>query len=113
LTRTIQISDETYERLKDQLGLDATETLDSLDSMVGQCWFIRTVTYHTVGRIMKRIGGFFLLSGAAWVPDSGRFTQAIKNGTLNEVEPIGTCMVQIACIVDMFPWKHKLPMDQK
>jgi hypothetical protein len=39
--------------------------------------------------------------------------QAIKKGTLNEVEPVGTVFVNVQTVVDFFPWKHDLPKDQK
>ena len=113
MSKTLEISDETYEKIKSQLLDDEAIDLDTLEEMVGSKWFIRTVTYHLVGKIHKRIGNFFYLKDASWVADSGRFMEAIKNGTLNEVEPVGDCMVSIGSIVDLFPWKHSLPTVQK
>jgi hypothetical protein len=110
---TIEISDETFEKLKDQLCADPAFKLDELDDLIGKKWFIRTVTYHLVGKVTKRVGGFLVLEDASWVADSGRFMQAIKNGTLNEVEPVGAALVNISAITDAFPWKHALPKDQK
>jgi hypothetical protein len=78
-----------------------------------KCYFIRTVTYHLVGRVVSIASGFITLKDASWVADSGRFMQAIKNGTLNEVEPVGEAYVAIGSIVDAFPWKHPLPKEQK
>jgi hypothetical protein len=113
MSRTIEISEETYEKLKDQLCAEGAVELNELDDMIGKSWFIRTVTYHLVGKITKRVGGFFQLADASWVADSGRFMDAIKKGTLNEVEPVGMALVNIAAITDAFPWKHALPKDQK
>jgi hypothetical protein len=110
---TIEVSDETYSKIKDQLTEDEKLDLDELDDMVGKKWFIRTVTYHWTGRVKKRVGKFFVLEKAACIFDSGRFMQAIKNGTLNEVEPVGDAVVSIPSVVDMIPWKHKLPTEQK
>ena len=53
------------------------------------------------------------LSDASWVADSGRFMDAIKNGTLSEVEPVGAAFVNVAAITDAFPWNHDLPTKQK
>ena len=86
---------------------------ENLDDFIGKSFFIRTVTYHLVGKIEKRLGKFFQLSGASWVADSGRFMQAIKDGTLDEVEPVGVAILNIDSITDMFPWNHKLPTEQK
>ena len=113
MAKTITISDECFTKLKDQLTADESIILNDLDDMIGKCWFIRTVTYHLVGRVTKRVGGFLQLSDAAWVADSGRFSDAIKTGTLNEVEPVGDALVNIAAITDTFPWKHALPKVQK
>jgi len=80
---------------------------------VGKSYFIRTVTYHLVGTVTSVSAGFLTLKDASWVADSGRFMQAIKNGALSEVEPVGDAIVNIASITDAFPWLHKLPTEQK
>lgn len=77
------------------------------------CWFIRTVTYHLVGRIVGQSNGFLILEDASWVADSGRFMNALRSGSLREVEPVGAAVVNISTIVDAFPWTHVLPTDQK
>ena len=110
MSRNIVVSDETWERIKDQV---ADSKLEVPEGMIGKSWFIRTVTYHLVGRIVRVAGGFFVLEDASWVADSGRFMQAIKNGTLSEVEPVGTALVNISATTDIFPWRHPLPKDQK
>ena len=80
---------------------------------IGQKLFIRTVTYHCTGEIVGITGSFFELKDAAWIADSGRFSQAIRDGKLDEVEPVGKMYVHIPAIVDMFPWVHDLPKEQK
>ena len=111
--KEIQVSDETYELIKDQLQADELTDVSSLDDLVGKKFFIRTVTYFMVGEVTKRMGAFIELKNAAWVADTGRFTQAIKDGTLKEVEPVGVAWLNLSSVVDMFPWKHKLPLEQK
>jgi hypothetical protein len=113
MTRTLEISDETYEKIKQQLTADELVDISSLDDLVGQKLFIRTVTYHMTGKVVKRMGAFIQLEDAAWIADSGRFSTALKSGTLDEVEPVGTMWVNLSSVVDFFPWKHKLPQDQK
>jgi hypothetical protein len=39
--------------------------------------------------------------------------QAMKDGNLSEVEPVGEAIVNVGSITDAFPWKHALPKDQK
>ena len=107
----IQLSDEAAEALRSELGLAEPPT--DADPLVGGKWFIRTVTFHLVGKVVRRSGAFLVLKDAAWVADSGRFMQAIKDGTLSEVEPVGDALVALASIVDAFPWRHDLPKSQK
>lgn len=113
MSRTIEISEETYEKLKKQLGEDSFKEITNLCDMVGEKFFFRTVTYHLTGRVKKVIGSILELENAAWIADSGRFMQAIKEGTLNEVEPVGRAYINVNSITDFFPWKHPLPEKQK
>lgn len=113
MSKTIEISDESYKKIKDQLLADELVDISTLDDLVGQKLFIRTVTYHMTGEVVKRIGAFIQLKDAAWIADSGRFNEAIKNGTLSEIEPVGTAWINLSSVVDFFPWKHKLPKEAK
>ncbi len=113
MTRTLEISEETFEKIKDQLKETELKEINSFEDMIGENFFFRTVTYHLVGRIVKKIGSFFELEDASWVANSGRFMQAIKDGTLDEVEPVGSAYINIESTCDFFPWKHSLPTEQK
>jgi hypothetical protein len=92
---------------------DRSTDITALSDFVGHKLFIRTVTYHFVGKVKAVTGNLMELSEASWVADSGRFHQAIKNGTLDEVEPVGRCWVNINAVTDMFPWEHPLPERAK
>lgn len=113
MSKTLEISDETYEKIKNQLLADELVDISTLDDLVGQKLFIRTVTYHALGKVTKRMGAFIQLNTASWIADSGRFSDALKTGSLNEIEPVGTMWVNLSSVVDFFPWKHKLPTEQK
>lgn len=113
MSRMIEISDETFEKLKDQLCAEGFKDINKLDDMVGEKYFFRTVTYHLTGKVRKVIGTILELEDAAWIADSGRFMQAIKDGKLNEVEPVGKAYLNINTVTDFFPWKHALPKEQK
>jgi hypothetical protein len=79
----------------------------------GDKLFIRTVTFHLVGEVTEVEGSWLKLKDAAWVADSGRFTQAIQIGALSEVEPVGDAWVNLNTATDVFPWRHDLPLEQK
>ena len=114
MSRQIEISDETWEKIKDVVGGDAESwEVNDLDDFIGKKLFIRTVTYHLTGEVDKRVSCFLHLKDAAWIADSGRFMGAIKDGELDEVEPVGEAWVNVNSITDMFPWKHPLPELQK
>jgi len=112
MSRTIEISEETYEKIKTQLGEDSFKEITALNDMVGEKFFFRTVTYHLTGRVKRVIGNILELENAAWIADSGRFMNAIKAGELKEVEPVGRAYINIQAITDFFPWKHALPEKQ-
>ena len=79
---------------------------------VGNNYFIRTVTHHLTGKLVKVTAKELVLEQAAGIADDGRFHDALKNGKLNEVEPVGRCYINIQTVVDFFPWKHPLPEEQ-
>lgn len=113
MSKILEVSDETYEKIKEQLDeVDICE-IDELDDLVGQSFFFRTVTYHLIGKAVKHIGKFIELEKASWVANSGRFMQAIKEGKLDEVEPVGKAFLNLDTVTDFFPWRHKLPTEQK
>jgi len=111
--KTIKISEETYEKIKEQLNENEVVDITNFDDLIGKKFLFRTVTYHVVGQVIKRLGNFLVLSSASWVADSGRFMQAIKDGTLNEVEPVGQVFVNLETVTDFYPWVHALPTEQK
>ena len=45
---------------------------------IGAEVFIKTVTYHYTGRIVDVSEGFVFLEDVAWIADSGRFTEFMK-----------------------------------
>lgn len=81
---------------------------------IGKAYFIRTVTMHHIGIIEKVLDNEIILSSACWVADSGRFHDALKEGTLMEVEPfIDNVIVGRNAIIDATLWSHDLPRSQK
>lgn len=95
-------------------ALDIKSEPEECVFVIGEKYFIRTVTYFATGKVKRISGGFLELEDAAWVADTGRFREAIMNGILNEIEPVEVPMyINIASITDAFVWKHKLPREQK
>jgi hypothetical protein len=81
---------------------------------VGKCYFIRTATYHVVGRLVRITDSDLVLEDASWVADSGRFHNALRDGELNEVEPfVRPVIVSRGGLIDGTEWIHPLPDAQK
>ena len=110
---TIEISKDVYEKLKDELGENSElRMIQDFSDFVGKKLFLRTVTYHILGKVIKQVGNLLLLENASWVADSGRLMDFIKNGEASEVEPVGEWFVNASTIVDGCVWQHELPKKQ-
>jgi hypothetical protein len=111
--KTIQISDELAEAIADQLVVDGATEISSFGDFVGKKLFIRTVTYHLVGKVKAVNGSLIELSDASWVADTELFSECIAKGDLKEVEPVGQMWVNANSITDIIPWTHALPKERK
>ena len=81
---------------------------------VGKNYFIRTVTHHYTGKLVKVTPKELVLEDAAWIADDGRFMNALKDGTLAEIEPfMDDVIIGRGSIVDATVWRHALPREQK
>jgi len=81
----------------------------------GEKYFVRTVTHHFTGRLVAVYPSELVFESVAWIADSGRFADALKSGTLAEVEPYPDVPVIIGrgSLIDASPWAHDLPSEQK
>lgn len=94
------------------LAGEGTENGTSL--AVGEQYLIRTVTHYFTGRIVAVTATDVVLEDGAWIADTGRFSDALNSGALNEVEPYpGRVIVFRSALIDAALWPHKLPRDQK
>lgn len=81
---------------------------------VGEKYLIRTVTHYYIGYIKEIHPQELVLSSASWIADTGRYYDALKNGKLNEVEPIiGDAIVGRGAVIDAVVWPHDAPKEQK
>jgi hypothetical protein len=83
---------------------------------VGKNYFIRTVTHHLTGKLIKVTAKELVLMDAAWIADDGRFMNALREGKLNEVEPFhdgDEVIVGRGAVIDAVEWRHALPRKQK
>ena len=82
---------------------------------VGEAVFVRSVTMHYTGQLVRVTAGELVLTNAAWIADSGRFHVALAKGELSEVEPYpdGEVVVPRDGVIDVCRWLHALPRVAK
>ena len=108
--RTIEISPDTLLSLLGNTNNASSEH----PYRIGVSYLIRTVTYAALGRLVRVTEHELTLEDASWVADTGRFTNALRDGTLSEVEPVFHPMiVGRGALVDANVWEHALPREQK
>jgi len=83
---------------------------------VGKNYFIRTVTMIQIGKLVKVMDKELVLENAVWVADTGRFTQALADGTVSEVELFpagGQVIIGRGSLIDACVWLKDIPKEQK
>lgn len=81
---------------------------------IGKTYLIRTVTMNDTGRLVMVTPQELVLEDAAWIADTGRFADAVKNATFGEVEPFpdGKVVIGRGAIIDAVQIKIS-PRSQK
>ena len=69
---------------------------------IGEIYLIRTVTMIDTGRVVAVTAQEIVLEDAAWIADTGRFTQAIAQAEFSEVEPFpdGRVIIGRGAVID-------------
>lgn len=81
---------------------------------IGENYFIRTVTMHLVGKVMRVTDKEILLEDASWIADSGRFHEALSSGEFEEIEPfVNAVIVNRNSVIDATIFSHALPKEAK
>jgi len=91
-----------------------------LSKLAGKNVFVRTITHYYTGVLAGQIDGQHMtwleLTDAAWIADTGRFSDALATGSLEEVEPYPDDLpvyLSSGAIVDICEWPHDLPRVRK
>ena len=82
---------------------------------IGKGYLIRTVTMINTGRLVAVTPQELVLEEAAWIADTGRFSNALNSGDFNEVEPYpeGRVIIGRGAVVDAVQLRTDLPQVQK
>ncbi len=81
---------------------------------IGANYLIRTVTMIDTGTVVAASHQYVILENAAWIADTGRFSDALKKCQFNEVEPFpaGRVILNATAIIDAIQIKT-VPTSQK
>lgn len=110
----MNIDNLTIGEIKTIKGMFREDCMSPTPYTVGDKVLIRTVTMIQTGRIIKVTPGEIVLEDAAWIADTGRFSEALMSGSLAGVEPAeGLVIVNRGAIVDVYEWHHDLPREVK
>lgn len=109
---SIKIDDVEYVRA-DKIVAAPLEYQDTYFE-IGKGYLIRTVTMIDTGRVVAVNEFEIVLEDAAWIADTGRFSDALKSAKFNEVEPFpdGRVIIGRGSVIDAVRFE-KLPRDQK
>jgi len=111
------IENLTYKELKEIANLFSNKTSSKNHPFqIGKNYFIRTVTMILVGKLEEVYDNELVLSTPAWIPDTGRFMNCIRDGekSINEIEPFSdNIIIGRGSIVDATVWNHDLLINQK
>jgi len=92
----VKIDDLTIGEAKQLVALFGSHTIPTEHGWeIGEVYFIRTVTMIDTGRLVAVTEHELVLEDAAWIADTGRFTQALAEAEFGEVEPFPTGRVLI------------------
>ena len=81
---------------------------------IGTAYLIRAVTMYYTGRLISVSQQELVLEDAAWIADTGRYSDALKTGKLNEVEPIiGPVIIGRGSIIDGVKWPNNIPLPRE
>lgn len=90
------------------------QTPDFQPFRVGGIYFIQTATMHYTGRVVAVGPTEIVIEDAAWIPDTGRFADALEKAEFDEVEPfpeggviLGRLAIIGACPIKAAPRKQK------
>lgn len=103
----------TISEAREIASIFGSATRKSHSFQIGGKYLFRTVTCYYTGQIEAITDTDIVLSSAAWIADTGRFSDALTSCDFNEVEPYPERVIlNRSAIVDATPI-NILPRSQK
>jgi len=83
----MNIQDLTIKQARELSAMFGGTSTDDSHWEIGKAYMIRTVTMIESGRLVAVTPHELVLEEAAWIADTGRFTEAVAKAEFSEVEP--------------------------
>jgi hypothetical protein len=98
----MSLGDLTIRDLKEIATVFERGERDDHPYKLGAIYLIRTVTMIQTGRLVRVTRTELVLEEAAWIADTGRFSDALKSLDFNEIEPFpdGPVIVGRGALID-------------
>ena len=112
--RRRKVMEITLTDLKELFGNTSSSSSSSSPWEIGSIYLVRTVTMIDTGRLVAVTDQELVLEDAAWIADTGRFSDSLKKAEFSEVEPFpdGKVIVGRGAVIDAVKIS-KAPRDQK
>ena len=110
----MKLEDLTIGQFKELAALFSGRSDDNSAWEIGENYLIRTVTMIDTGRVVAVTAQEIVLEDAAWIADTGRFSDAIEKAEFGEVEPFpsGWIILGRGAVIDAVKIKT-LPRSKK
>jgi len=101
--------------LSELLQLASGKVAQTHPYKIGEKYLIRTVTMIYTGRLIEVHDQELVIEDAAWIAETERWADCLKDGKFKEVEPYtdGRVVIGRGAILDASIWQHDLPRKQK
>jgi len=110
-----ELKDEVETLQKESLSVGKTALKDN-PLVIGENYLIRTITMIYTGKLIKVYNKELVLVDCAWIPETERWANTVKDGTFKEVEPYpdnSEVILNREAILDITKVYWKLPRLQK
>lgn len=112
----MNIDELTIGQAKELVDLFGHPNVEHQPFLIGENYLIRTVTHIDIGRVIDVGPTEIVMEDASWIADTGRYHNALVEGTLSEVEPYpngAKVIIGRGALIDACRWLHPLPREQK
>lgn len=110
----MNLDDLTLGQIKSLKSLFGKESEKPHPYKIGTAYLIRCMTMYYTGRLIEVSNQELVLEDAAWIADTGRYSEALKTGKLNEVEPIiGNVIIGRGSLGDAVEWPNNIPLPRE